>query len=196
MREEKNIEIRERIIGFVKRYTKENNIAPNYEEIANELGFVAKSNVYRYVKQLEADGLITLKGHRGISLTQKVRVPIVGSIACGLPSYAEQDIEDFVEILKDELGSGEHFVLRAKGESMINAGIHDGDLVIIRRQNTANEGQIVVALLEDEATLKRLKIDKKNKKFILHPENPKFDDMIYDRVVIQGVAVRVLNNLE
>lgn len=191
-REEK----KERIYRYIQDYSRENKVYPSYAEIGEAMGLSSKASISRYIKEMESEGSLRVNGRRGVSAAKTVRVPIVGSIACGLPSFAEQNIEDFVDILKDDLGSGDFFVLRASGESMIKAGIHDGDLVIIRRQNTADEGQIVVALVEDEATLKRLRYDRENQKVILHPENPKFKDMYFDNVEIQGVAVRVLNNLE
>ena len=97
----------------------------------------------------------------------------------------------------DFLGAGNYFVLMAKGESMINAGIDDGDYVVIRQQPSAEEGQIVVAMVEDgEATLKRYYKDKRRKKVRLHPENDEMEDMFFDSIEIQGVAVKVIKNLE
>lgn len=92
-------------------------------------------------------------------------------------------------------GRGEFFALQASGDSMINAGINDGDLVLIRKQNTAEEGEIIVALVDDETTLKRFYRDKKNKRFILHPENEKYDDIIVDNLVIQGIVTKVLKDV-
>ena len=159
------------------------------------MGLKSKSSVYDYIKELEESGIISNYLHRGVRINKKTQVPVVGSIACGIPSYAEQNIEDFDEIIRGELKGDDYFMLRASGESMTGVGIHDGDLLIIRRQDTALDGQIVVALVGDEATLKRIKIDKKNKKVILHPENPRFSDMVYDDVKIQGVAVKVLSDV-
>ena len=93
------------------------------------------------------------------------------------------------------VGSGKFFALVAKGNSMINAGISDGDIVIIRLQNSAEEGQIVIARVDDEATLKRYYLDRKNKRIRLHPENDEMQDMFYDQVDIQGVAVKVIKDL-
>lgn len=157
----KNEETKEAIVTFIQKFTRENKYCPSYEEIGKEVR-LAKSSVAGYLKELENEGQLRLSGFRSIKVNKTVQVPILGSISCGLPNFAEQNIEDFVDILKDDLGNDDFFVLRASGESMIKAGIHDGDLVIIRRQNTAEEGQIVVALVEDEATLKRLRYDREN----------------------------------
>ncbi|MDY6424003.1 MAG: transcriptional repressor LexA [Bacteroidales bacterium] len=191
----KNGETRDKILSFLIKYRNENRMSPTYQEICDGVGLKNKASVAAYMKELEELGVVTVQGHRGIRINKKPQVPVVGSIACGIPSYAEQNIEDFDEIIKAELKGDDYFMLRASGESMTGVGIHDGDLVIIKRQNSARDGQIVVALIDDEATLKRIKIDKKNKKVILHPENPAFSDMEFDNVNIQGIAVKVLSNL-
>ena len=188
-------ETRDKILAFIKERIKDNLPSPTYQEICDHVGLKSKSSVYDYIKELEESGIISNYLHRGVRINKKTQVPVVGSIACGIPSYAEQNIEDFDEIIRGELKGDDYFMLRASGDSMINAGIHDGDLVIIKRQDTALDGQIVVALVEDEATLKRIKFDKINKKIILHPENPRFSDMVYDDVKIQGVAVKVLSDV-
>lgn len=191
----KRILMNDKIISFLRQRKRENLPFPTYQEICDGVGLKSKASVFEYIKELEGDGLVSRIGHRGVCLNHRVDVPVVGSIACGIPSYAEQNIEDFDEIIRGELKGDDYFMLRASGDSMINAGIHDGDLVIIKRQDTAHDGQIVVALVEDEATLKRIKFDKANKKVILHPENPRFSDMVYDDVKIQGVAVKVLSDV-
>lgn len=187
---------RDKILAFINERLRENLPSPTYQEICAHVGLKSKSSVYDYIKELEESGVISNYCRRGVKVNRKVQVPVVGSIACGIPSYAEQNVEDFDEIIKAELKGDDYFMLRASGESMTGVGIHDGDLVIIKRQNYARDGQIVVALVGDEATLKRIKIDKKNKKVILHPENPDFSDMVFDNVDIQGVAVKVLSDLE
>jgi len=124
-------------------------------------------------------------------------MPVVGTIACGTPILAEENIESYLSISGKFLGPGVFFVLVAKGDSMINAGIDNGDYVIVRQQNSADEGQIVVALVEDgECTLKRYYKDEKRKKIRLHPENNEMEDMYFDTISIQGVAVKVIKNLD
>ena len=119
-----------------------------------------------------------------------MEVPLVGKIAAGTPIDALEHIERHVGVPADMLGSGEHFALSVKGDSMIDAGIHDGDLVIIRRQQTANDGEIVVALVEDqEATLKRLR--RRGPQIELQAANPAHRDQIYpaEHVRVQGRLV-------
>ena len=137
----------------------------------------------------------TLKIQKAMKNVQQL--PIVGDIACGTPILAEQNIESYLTISGDFLGTGNFFVLMAKGNSMINVGIEDGDYVVIRQQPSADEGQIIVAMTEDgECTLKRYYKDRRRKKIRLHPENDEMEDMYYDNIEIQGVAVKVIKNLE
>ena len=110
--------------------------------------------------------------------------------------FAEENIEGFIALSKDMLGPGEFFGLWAKGESMINADIYPGDLVIIRSQDYAEDGDIVVALCNNEdATLKRFFRDTKRKGYRLHPENDEMEDMFFKKLTIQGVAVKVLKDI-
>ncbi len=175
---------------------------PTFQEIASAIG-LSVQQTYRYVDELIKRGEIEKSGRYGDPQTKEIvnaiynhnRLPIVGEVACGTPILAEENIESYVSFSKDLLGSGKFFILRAKGDSMINAGIDDGDLVIVRQQDTAEEGQIVVALIENEATLKRYYTDKKQNKIRLHPENDEMKDMFFDTISIQGVAVKILKDI-
>ena len=112
----------------------------------------------------------------------------------GVPKFAEENIEEYVCLPESLFGRGEFFLLRARGDSMIGAGIEDGDLVLIRQQNTAEYNQIVVALVDDEATLKRFRPNEDH--ICLHPENNRYEDIIVDSCLIQGVAVKVIKDLD
>ncbi len=198
----KNQELMNKIVEFIDNQYSSIGRTPTIREIATELN-ISKSSVGNYLNTLIDKGLITNSGgSRGIitnkmskSKTNIVQIPIVGSIACGVPLFAEENIESYLPVSKDFLGNGNYFILKANGNSMINAGICNGDYVIVRQQETADEGQIIVALLDDEATLKRYYLDKANKKVRLHPENNRMKDMFYDNVIIQGVAVKVIKDL-
>ncbi|NCC87977.1 MAG: repressor LexA [Clostridia bacterium] len=120
---------------------------------------------------------------------------IIGTIACGAPVLAEENIEEYISLPSAIFGKGDLYILNASGDSMIEAGIEDGDLVVIKKQTTAEDGDIVVALVNNENTLKRFYIDKRNKKYILHPENSKLKDIIVTEVQIQGVAQHVIKAL-
>lgn len=120
---------------------------------------------------------------------------VAGNIACSTLNEAAFENDSYLPFPTSLLSSGEHFVLETKGESMKDAGINDGDYVVVRRQETADNRQIVVARVGNETTLKRLIKDNKRRKIILHPENPEFDDIEMDDVDIQGVAVKIIKNV-
>lgn len=184
---------------FVSDYTDSNGISPTMQEVADGVGS-SKATVQRYIAQLCEDGILDYSGYRTMTSTKTkaaaIRVPVLGTIACGIPKFAEENIEEFVRLPVALFGKGNFFILRAYGDSMIEAGIDNGDLVLIRQQNYADEGQIVVALMEDEATLKRFYPEPKKHRIRLHPENSRMDDIYVDNCEIQGVAVKVLKDLE
>ena len=174
--------------------------APTVYEIAENTG-ISKSTVQRYLSQMRDDGTVEYSGHRSITSTktktQSVRVPVLGAISCGIPKYAEENIEEYVRLPVYLFGKGKFFILRAYGDSMIEVGIEGGDLVLIRQQDTADPGQIVVALVDNEdATLKRYFPEPEKHRVRLHPENSSMDDIYVPDCVIQGVAVKVLKDLE
>ncbi len=186
------------IVKAINDYTAQNGCSPTVREIADEVG-VSRSTVTRYVQEMIADGRLRSKGRRSY-MTEKtptdlLRVPILGEVACGLPSYAEENIEAYVHLPRALFGNGDYYMLRARGYSMIDVGIASGDFVLIRRQNTAEPGEIVVALVEEEATLKRYYPEPERHRIRLHPENHVMDDIIVSDCEIQGVAVKVLKDL-
>lgn len=191
------------IIDYIDYYFSINNYVPTMQEIADAVN-LNKSNVCRNLQAMSERGLVEMSGGwRSIktpkmrkTITNVSRVPLVGVIACGTPMLAEENIENYITISSTMLGNGNYFFLRASGESMINAGINDGDLVLVKQQETAMEGQIIVALIDDSTTLKRFYLDDERQQVRLHPENDTMKDMYYDNIAIQGVAVKVIKDLE
>lgn len=174
--------------------------APTTYEIAGGIG-LSQSSVVKYLRAMRESGMIDYGGSRNIETAlsrrdarEYCRVPVLGAVSCGLPKLAEENIEEFVRLPVSLLGRGSFFALRAKGDSMINAGIDDGDIVLVRQQNSADYDQIVVALVDDEATLKRFRPE--NGIFRLHAENPDYDDIIVESCLVQGVAVKVIKDLK
>jgi len=173
--------------------------SPSVTEIAQGLG-ISKSTVSKYLNIMKQNGSISFEGHRGL-VTKAMRaaaegfcsVPVLGTVACGQPILAEENIEEYVRLPVSLIGRGDYFILKARGDSMINAGIDDGDLILARRQETADYNQIVVALLEDEATLKRFR--PKDGKIYLHAENPAYADIVLDSCLVQGVAVKIIKDI-
>lgn len=172
---------------------------PSTREIATGVG-LSTGTITNYMKAMREHGMLDYSGYRNVktkrdmlSSADSCNAPVLGRVSCGIPKFAEENIEEYVKLPTSLFGKGPFFILRASGESMINVGIEDGDYVVIRQQNTADYNQIVVALVDDEATLKRFRPQEDC--IILHPENPNFDDIIVQDCIIQGVAVKVLKDL-
>ncbi len=197
----KNEEYFKLIEDYINDYKDKNGQTPTVREIESGIG-LSKATVSRYLSYMRDNGMIDYAGHRNITTkesmktrSETVKVPVLGVISCGIPKYAEENIEEYVRLPVALFGRGQFFILRANGDSMIDADIYDGDLVLIRQQNYADEGQIVVALMEDEATLKRYYPEPENHRVRLHPENEAMDDIYVDDCIIQGVAVKVIKDL-
>lgn len=189
----------ELLIRFIDDYIDNYGRSPSTQEIASGTG-LSPATVSRYLSRMREDGIIDYSGHRNIvtkrnSAIETNAVPVLGSVSCGIPKFAEENIEEYVKLPVSLFGKGDFFLLRASGNSMIEAGIDSGDLVLVRRQDYAAPGQIVVALIEEEATLKRYYPEPQNGYIRLHPENKDLDDIIVDRCLIQGVAVHVIKEL-
>jgi len=193
------------IYAFLSAYIREHGIAPTYEEIRGHFGFRSYNAVFKHLRQLEARGYLTAgrKNRKQAFRIQdplavasapaaaRAQIPLLGRVAAGLPIEALED-RDTVEVPESFLGTGEHFALRVRGESMIEDGIHDGDLIIVRKQDRAENGQTVVALIDREATVKRLY--HRDALVELHPANPQMQPLIVDagKVLIQGVVVGLI----
>lgn len=189
-----------RIKDYVEAYYLREYRSPSITKIANEMR-IARSTTHSYLIEMKEKGMISYDGREiRTELTEKVmpnmnRAAILGSVSCGVPKFASENIEEYISLPESLFGRGEFFILKANGDSMIDAGINDGDLVVIKQQATAEEGQIVVALIDDEATLKRFYRDEKNKCIRLHPENRDMEDIIVSECQVQGVAVKVIKDL-
>lgn len=182
-----------RMEKYIKVYQTENGRSPSYRNIMHFMNMSSLNLVQRYVLALERDGRIerTRLGSIEVPYQLKPRgttfAPLVGQIACGEPNFGIENIEESFALPKSIFGSGELFMLRTYGDSMIDVGINDGDLAVLRKQNTAEDGDIVVALTDGNNTLKRL--FHKNGKIVLHPENKEMKDIVVDNCEIQGVLV-------
>ncbi|MDO4486400.1 MAG: transcriptional repressor LexA [Bacillota bacterium] len=196
----KNKELMREIKEFVENYYMVEYRSPSTTEIARNVG-IARGTAYKYLVEMRERGMLSYDGKEiRTELTEKVmpntnNAAILGSVSCGVPKFAEENIEEYIPLPETLFGKGDFFILKANGTSMIDAGIDDGDLVVIRQQSSAEEGQIVVALIDDEATLKRFYRDDRNKCIRLHPENSNMDDIIVDDCIIQGIAVKVIKDI-
>ncbi len=186
--------IEEKILDFVARFCLETQRSPTLAEIAKGIGYRSRGSVHRYVKSLIEAGYLSSEGaNRNLQCTPKSRsdltIPLLGRIAAGRPIEA---IPETTELDVTRLFAGpERFVLQVQGDSMIEAGIHDQDYVVVQRSSTPRRGDIVVALVDgDEATLKRY-LPLSDHLIELVPENRNMSSMRFpaDRVLIQGVVV-------
>lgn len=193
----------QQIYDYIVMYTREHGYPPSVREIGTAVGLKSPSTVHFHMKGLEQAGIIVkAEGKtRAISLTGRHlgpvaeepdaranQVPVVGNVAAGTPILAQECIEEYLTFDTQGL-SGEHFALKVRGESMLGAGILPGDLVVVHRQQEARNGEIVVALFEDEATVKTL--SRKEGHTWLLPENPEYSpiDGTYAEIIGKVVAV-------
>lgn len=164
------------VLQFIFNRIRSDNMPPTIREIAAEFGFSSTGTVRDYLKALVDKGYIKIgEGKaRAIELVREAfRIPVFGAVAAGKPTLAVEDIEGYVELDDLFFSDADIFALRVKGDSMIDAGIMPGDLVLVRRQQAAEIGDIVVALLGEEATVKRLIKERNN--FYLKPENINYE---------------------
>ena len=186
----------QQIYDYIISFTDEHGYPPSVREIGEYVGLRSPSTVHFHLKGLQSAGLITQAAGktRAISinddnLPKKDQVPVVGNVAAGSPILAQECIEDYLTFDTEGL-TGEHFALRVRGESMLHAGILPDDLVIVHQQQDARNGEIVVAMIEDEATVKTLQ--RKNGHTLLLPENPDYEPIDGDHAEILGKVVAVV----
>lgn len=188
------------VFDLVKSYLAENGIAPTIEEIRKELNLKAVSTVHEHINSLEKKGYLAkiANSSRGISPKKEIKpiieIPMLGSIRAGSPLPAIEQREGSVTVVNPQIKTANgHYALRVVGDSMINDGIFDGDVVVIKHQTVAENGQTVVAIINDnEATLKKLY--RKRKGFELVPRNPNIPTLFRDNVEIRGVVIQVISN--
>jgi len=189
------------VYEFLQAYIQRHGVAPTYEEIRRHFGFRSYNAVFKHLKQLEARGYLTSRWkNRKQAFSLKVpaqasisaaKLPLLGRVAAGEPIEALED-RDTVDVPESFLGTGEHFALRVRGDSMIEDGIHDGDLILLRKQEEAENGQTVVALIDGEATVKRFY--QRGSSVELHPANLRMKPLVVDakKVRIRGVVVGLI----
>lgn len=180
---------------YIIDYQKLNGSSPTYRKIANRFPtcFSSTSKVKNYLSVLSDRGLIERAGDGSIKVdkrfrTEAVNAPLVGQVACGEPIEAYENIEGSFVLPAELYGRGELMLLKADGESMKNVGIDDGDYIVIRKQDTAEYGDMVLAIIGTGGTVKTF-YPQENGTIILHPENEHYKDIIVEECLIQGVVV-------
>ncbi|HZA60716.1 MAG TPA: transcriptional repressor LexA [Actinomycetota bacterium] len=195
----------QRILEFIRKTVQERGYPPTVREIGEAVGLTSSSSVHAQLANLQRKGYLRKDAAKpraievgGARPAGAATVPLVGRIAAGSPVLAEEHVEEYLPVPQSFVGRGEHFALTVSGDSMIDAGIHNGDIVVVRRQDVAEDGAIVAALLpgeaEDEATVKRLR--RRDGKLVLVPENPQLESFEMPRGGrVLGVVVSVLRKL-
>ncbi|ARF66833.1 repressor LexA [Paenibacillus larvae subsp. pulvifaciens] len=194
------------ILEFIKNEVKEKGYPPSVREIGEAVGLASSSTVHGHLERLEKKGLIRRDPTkpRAIEILDMdssstfsfsvTRVPLIGKVTAGMPITATENIEDYFPLPSHYVGDHNVFMLSVLGDSMIEAGIHDGDLVIVRQQQTADNGDIVVAMTEDdEATVKRFYKEKDHIR--LQPENSSMAPIILSNVSILGKVIGIFRNI-
>ncbi len=182
----------DKVYNFTIDFISDNGFPPSVREICSKLNIKSTATAYSYIEKLKARGLLDKSPLKKRAITVSNRksdyksIPLVGTVRAGAPIFAVENLEGYCPLPDEFNTGGTEFALRVQGDSMINAGIYENDIIIVNQQNNANNGDIVVALVEDGATVKRL--FKRHGKVILHPENDTLKDMIFDNVIVLGVV--------
>lgn len=202
----KNPDLLEMIYEYIQKFIMDYKRIPSTAEIGAALG-ISKATAYRYLMELSQQGRITYDGKNRIiesdSIskydTSSIQAAILGTVHCGEPQFEEENIESYVNLPSQIFGRNDCYILHANGDSMIDAGIDDGDLVVIRKQWFARDGEIVVALVDGESTLKIYRKDQNGVAY-LQPANKK-ESYLYSNIYarnslyIQGVAIFVIKQI-
>lgn len=192
----------QRVLDYIKETIRTTGYPPSVREICAALNFKSTSSAHQYISRLADKGYIDKKNLktraiRVIGAESTISVPIVGKVAAGEPILAQENIEDYFSIgesffRQDEL-KNDNYILKVQGESMINAGINDGDYIIVSKQETARNGQIVVAMIDGNATVKTFY--KENGYIRLQPENDTMEPIIVKDVTILGKVVGLFRKI-
>lgn len=188
-------ESRTKILAFIREEIQNKGYPPSVREICRAVGFKSTSSVHAHLRDLEREGLLRRDATkpRAMELTDNPKgriIPLVGRVTAGLPILAVENIEDEI-VLPHEMVRGEDvFALRVVGTSMIEVGILDGDIVVVRKQSSAENGEIVVAMIEDEDTVKRIFYEEKHVR--LQPENRTMEPIYVNEVTVLGRVIALL----
>lgn len=187
----------QRILDFIKSEIQTKGYPPSVREIAQAVGLKSTSTVHGHLQRLEKRGLLhrdamkpramEVTGDPNFVRNNSTAVPVLGRVTAGVPILAEENLDEYVAIPEVMLGDGEHFILLVRGDSMIEAGILDGDYIVVKKCAEALNGEIVVAMIDDSATVKRFY--KENGHFRLQPENSSMEPIYADEVTILGKVV-------
>ncbi|MHA7815217.1 MAG: transcriptional repressor LexA [Pseudohaliea sp.] len=188
----------QQVLDLIRRHIDDTGYPPTRADIARELGFRSANAAEEHLKALARKGAIEIipGASRGIRLPEERGLPIVGRVAAGSPVLAEEHIEDYCELPADFFRPAADYFLRVTGDSMVGIGIRDGDLLAVHSTRVASDGDVVVARLDDEVTVKRLRRGRERHRLQLLPENPDYTpievDLREQACVIEGLSVGVV----
>lgn len=187
----------ELVFEYIKNYITQYGYAPTVRDICKSCDLKSTATAFAYINELVKRGVINKVNckNRAVSLKQNniKTVPLIGTVAAGQPIFATENYEEFFSIPGNFFEGDDLFMLTVSGDSMINIGMFDGDKIVVKKQEIADNGDIVVALVEDSATVKRF--FKRDDKIILHPENDSMQDFVFDNVTILGKVIGLLRNI-
>ena len=186
-----------KVMEALTAWFKEHSTPPTLRELAKKSGLSSTWTVRHHLKKLAEDGYIKISSNisRGIELIKPAAgIPLLGRISAGVPIDAVENVEDHIDSITDMFGLKDMFALRVAGDSMTGAGIYDGDTVIVRKQKTASEGEIVAALIDSDATVKRYYMTDDGVKLVA--ENPKYQPIISKEARVMGKVVGVIRKLK
>ena len=193
----RNIDKSEQVFEYIKSYITQYGYAPTVRDICNSCDLKSTATAFTYINELVKRGVLNKVNckNRAVSLKQGSikTVPLVGTVAAGQPIFATENYEDFYSIPGNFFAGEDLFMLTVSGDSMINIGMFDGDKIVVKKQENADNGDIVVALVEESATVKRF--FKRDGKIILHPENDTMQDFVFENVTIIGKVVGLLRSI-
>ena len=186
------------ILEYIKKEILDHGYPPSVREICKAVNLKSTSSVHSHLESLEKNDFIRRDPSKprtieivddefNISRKEIRSIPVIGQVAAGQPIFAEQNISSYFPLLSDELPAGDLFILNVRGDSMINVGIYDGDKIIVQQTPTARNGEIVVALVDDSATVKTYY--KEDGRYRLQPENDSMEPIYVDEVIILGKVV-------
>ncbi|MBE7088163.1 MAG: transcriptional repressor LexA [Clostridiales bacterium] len=192
----KKIDRNQEVLEYIQKHIAEFGYAPSVREICENCNIKSTATAFTYINELVDRGLLKKSAtkRRAVALKQNsIAVPLVGTVAAGQPIFAQENYEETYSLPSNFFSGEDLFMLTVKGDSMINIGMYEGDKIVVKKQSTADNGDIVVALVDDSATVKRFY--KRDGKIILHPENNDMEDFIFEGVSILGKVVGLIRSI-
>lgn len=184
------------VLAFINEYNAEYGYSPTVREICARLDIKSTASAYYYIEKLTEEGYLSKSPNKNRAVNFKksssVNIPLIGTVTAGQPIFAYENYEDYYSFPAGSFRGNNLFMLNVQGTSMIDAGIYDGDKIVVRKQETADNGDIVVALIDDSATVKRY--FRRDGKHILHPENETMDDIVVEELSILGKVIGLVRS--